>query len=151
MVSKEEIIKAYDFLRQNNHDISDETLDFIKDNSIKAYDENKDKKIFVTIKVDYNDADYNYSTFYIKPNKLEYFKKLINIIKKYSEDNPNIYMNWPTRDPNAISNMYNGLLTEDDIDYINGSLPYGDDNDPHTICEVKIIETLREEKIHISF
>lgn len=38
MVSKEKIIEAYSFLRQHNQSIPDETLDFMKEESLKALD-----------------------------------------------------------------------------------------------------------------
>jgi len=37
-MNRHEIIDAYVFLRTNNHSIPDETLDFIKDASLSAYD-----------------------------------------------------------------------------------------------------------------
>lgn len=37
-MNRQEIIDAYLFLRENNHDISDETLDFMKDVSLRQYD-----------------------------------------------------------------------------------------------------------------
>jgi hypothetical protein len=38
MIDRNEIIKAYAFLRENNNDISDQTLDFMKDASLSVYD-----------------------------------------------------------------------------------------------------------------
>ena len=37
-MNRQEIIDAYLFLRENNHDIPDETLDFMKDVSLRQYD-----------------------------------------------------------------------------------------------------------------
>lgn len=38
MISRELIIEAYIFLRESNHAVPSETLDFIKDASLSAYD-----------------------------------------------------------------------------------------------------------------
>lgn len=38
MMKRNEIIEAYVFLRENNNSISDQTLDFMKDASLSAYD-----------------------------------------------------------------------------------------------------------------
>jgi hypothetical protein len=37
-MKRNEIIDAYLFLRRHNHDIPDETLDFMKDSALKAFD-----------------------------------------------------------------------------------------------------------------
>ncbi len=38
MIDRNEIINAYVFLRENNSSIPDQTLDFMKDASLSAYD-----------------------------------------------------------------------------------------------------------------
>lgn len=38
MVNREEIAKAWAFLRENNHSISDVTIDFMKDAALSMYD-----------------------------------------------------------------------------------------------------------------
>jgi len=37
-MNRNEIIEAWTFLRENNHSIPDNTLDFIKDAALSAYD-----------------------------------------------------------------------------------------------------------------
>lgn len=39
---KNDIIDAYVFLRENNHTISDQTLDFMKNAALKAFDETEE-------------------------------------------------------------------------------------------------------------
>ena len=43
-MTRNEIIDAYVFLRENNHSIPDDTLDFMKDASLKAYDKIHERK-----------------------------------------------------------------------------------------------------------
>lgn len=46
MIKREDIIEAYLFLRENNQTIPDETLDFIKESSISALENDELMTIF---------------------------------------------------------------------------------------------------------
>lgn len=45
MVTKKSIMEAYKFLRENNNTVSDETLDFMKDASLRAFEKMKDRSV----------------------------------------------------------------------------------------------------------
>jgi pyruvate-formate lyase-activating enzyme len=45
MIRKRDIHKAYRFLREKNHDIPDEVLDFMKDSSLAALNEGEENTL----------------------------------------------------------------------------------------------------------
>ena len=103
----------------------------------------------IIIKADTNDADYVHSIiedeWYIKEENLDRFKKIATIVKERTKVGTH---NWENGDSITMApeEMYEGVLTEDDIDFFEEYLPYGEYG-IHTIKSIRIISTGPEEVI----
>ncbi len=102
----------------------------------------KTKRV-VIICADTNDGDYIYSVDNIPDDDFKRFKKIANIVKSHGNDN-----NWENSEYGDIppSEMYKGTLTEDDIEFFEEFLPYGEFG-IHTIESIRVLQVIQEEKI----
>lgn len=101
----------------------------------------------IVVIADTNDADYvssiikeNKQPSYFSPKNLTRFKRIVEVVKK--EDRHN----WDNSEFGGTTPkiMYEEVLTEDDIDFFEEYLPYGEYG-IHTIKSVEIYTVISEE------
>jgi hypothetical protein len=101
------------------------------------------------IKADTNDADYVISENIIKDDELEKILHIIDVVKtKTASMTGWSRHNWPWGEysDNTPSELYEGLLTEDEIEMFQEYLPYGEFG-IHTIISIKLLHVEREEDL----
>jgi len=114
----------------------------------------KELRTIVIVKADCNDADYlheitdKYGT---KPEDIEKLKRIANIIKDSKKNKGYNVYNWHTSEYGSgpsPEKMYEGELTEEEIEWFQDYLPYGEYG-IHTIEEIRILQIESEEVIKI--
>lgn len=90
-------------------------------------------KNLVIIKADYNDADYVYSISDMSNKDIEEFKNVVSKLDRGGD--------WSSPELD-----YQGILTEEEIEWINDLLPYTE-SPVHTICSIEVYEYTKKVEI----
>ncbi len=102
-------------------------------------------KYLIVVEGDTNDADYISNVGNIAENEIEIIKKVASAIKSYDEEHKYGH-NWPmfcdNNDMPAPYEIYKDILTEDDIECMDGYIPYGE----YGIHSIKSIRILKVEE-----
>ena len=92
-------------------------------------------KYLLIIKGDTNDADYVHSITELTEKKWEELKPFLETIAKAIKTTSKYSQNWSKLDGfNSIKTLYDGILTDDDIDYFSDWCPSG----IHSIESIKV-------------
>jgi hypothetical protein len=103
----------------------------------------------VIVTADTNDADYVTQQQYIRDEKeLVELKRILGIIKAKTKSMGKWSHNWPTSDyvDQTVQDLYKGVLTEEEIEWFSGYVPYGEFG-VHTITSVVVYHVEKEEKL----
>lgn len=118
----------------------------------------------IVIKADTNDADYVTSETKVADYE-EYGEDVVGMVKRVAEairivtaqrkaKSPTGYINfhnWDTgcfrSDSESPSDVYAGLLSDDDIEFFNDIAPAGHGYGIHTIASIRIVEITDEERV----
>jgi len=95
----------------------------------------------------------NYIYTVVDENDADYLTRLVPIedediakIKEIAKNIDNVYHNWPTDRPDEFKALYDGKLTEDDIELLEEYLPSSLEG-VHTIMQISIFDIASEDKI----
>jgi len=107
------------------------------------------EKIYVEIVGDTNDADFITERTEIKTKKdMKLIEKLVAALKGCKTEDGE---NWPTSEycDTTVEELYDGVLTEDDIEDISVFVPFGE-RGIHTIDYVTILHVSKQESLYHS-
>lgn len=102
----------------------------------------------ITVTADTNDADYITNTQILNEDDLPTIKKVIKAIKDFDSKHQRGtgQYNWYARRRPGPREVYEDILTEEEIEIFEEYIPYGEDG-IHTIESVEIYEVINKEKL----
>ena len=101
-------------------------------------------KKYLIIKADMNDGDYVSEKNLVSDEQLKELMPIIKAIKACKEDH-----NWPNYDgaDKDFKELYEGILTDRQIDLMMYYTPSGGDGGIHTIESIELLEVSKETKL----
>ena|SRR6185312_9071057 len=107
---------------------------------------------YIILEADVNDADFITEVTMIDDQGISKLKEIIQKLLPYRSkvryDKGIEYRNGDFADEGNTSEFYinNGILTQEEVNFLEELLPYGDDNCPgiHTISKVQVFEKLED-------
>jgi hypothetical protein len=116
------------------------------DTKMAFWSKGEEMKRVLIITADVNDADYVTQEILIKSDEqLAKLKKILEVVKTKSG---NYAHNWPNSEysSTSVAEVYEGLLTEDEIEWFEQFLPHGEFG-IHTIVNAKLLYVEKEEHL----
>lgn len=101
-------------------------------------------KKYLIIKADTNDADYVQEKNLVSDSQLKKLEPIIKAIKACKE-----HHNWPNHDGSdkTIEETYEGILTEEQIEFMQEFVPSGGDYGVHSIESIELLEVSKEKTL----
>lgn len=99
------------------------------------------------VRGDTNDADYIEESNNIKEEDIDKIKKIIKVIKEYTDKKKYVH-NWPDTeyDNDTVEDIYKNKLSEEEIDFMRDFIPYGEMG-IHTIKEIRLLKVEEDIKL----